>query len=468
MKKILLFIICFANFLFAEPRLEFDQTALDEYVHSIDESFEYKLIKTISGEGYKTYIVDLTSQSYLTKNDIDRTEWKHWLIIVSPDVIKHQTGMLVIGAGDNDGKIPQGPDQLSVEYAKATNSVVASLGMVPNQPLTFSGETKPRWEDAIIAYTWDKYFTTGEDRWPLRMAMTKSAVSAMDAIQLIIEDMNGTKIEKFVVSGASKRGWTTWTTGGVDDRVEAIIPVVIDLLNLEPSFEHHWSAYGFWAPAIQDYVDMEIMDWWGTKEMKSLFKLVDPFNVKERFEMPKLLVNAAGDQFFIPTSSQFYFDELPGEKYLRYVPNADHNVSEGTDALETILAFYASILNKVPRPEFSWNLNEDGSIEVLSESQVKEVMMWSATNDKRRDFRKDTIGNSWVSETLKQNEEGSYIALPSTPKEGWKAYFVEMTYETPFGLDLKLTTPVRVTPDTLPYEYKKPEKPKKGFLSNLN
>ena len=56
MKKILLFIICFANFLFADPRLEFDQTALDEYVHSIDESFEYKLIETISGEGYKTYI----------------------------------------------------------------------------------------------------------------------------------------------------------------------------------------------------------------------------------------------------------------------------------------------------------------------------------------------------------------------------------------------------------------------------
>ena len=54
------------------------------------------------------------------------------------------------------------------------------------------------------------------------------------------------------------------------------------------------------------------------------------------------------------------------------------------------------------------------------------------------------------------------------PKDGWKAYFVEVTYETPFGLDLKLTTPVRVTPDTLPYEYKRPEKPKKGFLSNLN
>ena len=89
-------------------------------------------------------------------------------------------------------------------------------------------------------------------------------------------------------------------------------------------------------------------------------------------------------------------------------------------------------------------------------------------DEKGRDFRKDTIGNSWVSQTLKRNEDGLYIALPSMPKDGWKAYFVEITYETPFGLDLKLTTPVRVTPDTLPYEYKKPEKPKKGFLSNLN
>ena len=55
--------------------------------------------------------------------------------------------------------------------------------------------------------------------------------------------------------------------------------------------------------------------------------------------------------------------------------------------------------------------------------------------------------------------------MPTKPKRGWKAYFVEMTYETPFGLNLKLTTPVRVIPDTLPFEYQIPNKPKKGFLS---
>ena len=465
MRRILFLILLFANFLVAEPRLEFNQTALDDYVHSIDGSYDYEVIERVTGEGFTTYIVNLTSQTFLTKKDINRTKWKHWLIIVSPDQIKHTTGMLVIGGGDNDGSIPKEPDQLALEYAKTTNSVVATLGMVPNQPLTFVGESKPRWEDAIIAYSWDKYLTTGEERWPLRMAMTKSAVAAMDTIQSILLEEENKEIKKFVVSGASKRGWTTWTTAGVDDRVEAIVPVVIDLLNLEPSFMHHWNVYGFWAPAIQDYVDMEITDWWASEEMRSLIRLVDPFSMKERFEMPKLLVNAAGDEFFLPTSSQFYFDELPGERYLRYVPNANHNVSEGTDALETILAFYASILNGVDRPKFSWELEKDGSIRVISETKVKEVVMWSATNKKARDFRKDTIGNSWKSKVLQINEDGAYLGIPTKPKRGWKAYFVEMTYETPFGLNLKLTTPVRVIPDTLPFEYQIPNKPKKGFLS---
>ena len=460
-----LLIFCAVNLLLAGPRLQYDQTALDSYVHEPDDAYEYKILETKPGEGYTSFIVDLVSQRFLTKKDVNRIKWRHSLIIVKPEVIKHRTGMLIIDGGDNDGKILPGPSDLIVEYARATGSVVAELGMVPNQPLTFAGEDEPRWEDALIAFTWDKYLKTGDERWPARMAMTKSAIAAMDTIQSVISDEDGKKIiEKFVVAGASKRGWTTWTTAAVDDRVEAIVPIVIDLLNLEPSFEHHWRTYGFWAPAIQDYVDMETMEWWRTPELRALFNLVGPFNYRERYQMPKLLVNASGDEFFLPTSSQFYFDQLPGEKYMRYVPNADHSLS-GSDALETVLAFYASVLNDIPRPKFSWEFNEDGGITISSETSVEEVKLWSAINPKARDFRKETIGDSWQAISLDTLGSGVYKGTPGVPSDGWKAYFIELSYPTPFGIPLKLTTPVRVLPDTLPFGYEPPKNPKKGFLS---
>ena len=37
----------------------------------------------------------------------------------------------------------------------------------------------------------------------------------------------GVGVQEFVVGGASKRGWTTWTTGVSDVRVAAIIPTVM-------------------------------------------------------------------------------------------------------------------------------------------------------------------------------------------------------------------------------------------------
>ena len=54
---------------------------------------------------------------------------------------------------------------------------------------------------------------------------------------------------------------------------------------------------------------------------------------RERFTMPKFIMNSAGDQYLLPDSSRFYFDDLPGEKYLRYVPNTDHRDSARTDAM---------------------------------------------------------------------------------------------------------------------------------------
>ena len=240
-------VVFFGAYSSAGPRLEFEQSDLDRYVHQTDDAYRCTRIRSDEADGYTSHLVELISQNYLTERDVDRTEWRHLLQVVEPSEIKHKTAMLMIGGGDNSDKLPDHAKELLVRYAMGTGSIVAELSMVPNQPLVFGNETKPRWEDALIAYTWDKYLTSGESRWPARMAMTKSAVAAMDCLESLFARENEDVLTDFVVAGASKRGWTTWTTGAVDDRVKAMIPIVIDMLDVETSFEHHWQTYGFWT-----------------------------------------------------------------------------------------------------------------------------------------------------------------------------------------------------------------------------
>ena len=452
-------IVFFPIFTQADPRSEYLQTDLDAYVHKDDASFNYVIEKVQEFDSYFVHSIRMNSQNFLQSKDVNKTSWSHWLTVIEPKEVKAETALLVISSGDTNDPMPKAQDAL-IEIALASNSLVAELKAIPNQPLKFSDESFDRWEDAIIAYTWNKFFLTGETRWPARMAMTKSAIAAMDTIQAVFKRNN---VNSFVVTGASKRGWTTWTAAATDNRVIAIIPLVIDMLNIKPSFEHHWQAYGFWAPAIQDYVDMNTMDWWGSPEAEALFKLVDPYSYKDRYQFPKYIINAAGDEFFIPTSSQFYYDQLPGEKHIRYVPNVGHSLN-GSYIIEAIASFYISILNSSPRPEYSWNFLENGQIEFTSDNQPSEVKLWWADNPSSRDFRLDVIGKSWKSKSIKINAEGKYISSIDKPEEGWRAYFVEAIYGSN-SLPFIITSEVKVSPDILPFEYIDPINPK-GFISS--
>ena len=127
-------------------------------------------------------------------------------------------------------------------------------------------------------------------------------------------------------------------TAAVDPRVAAIIPIVIDVLNVEPSIRHHAEAYGFWTEAVGNYYEHRILQRTGDPALAKLLRIEDPYFYRDRFTMPKYVINSAGDQFFCPDSSQFYFADLPGEKLLRYVPNADHSL-KGSDAPSSLIAY---------------------------------------------------------------------------------------------------------------------------------
>src|SRR5207249_3521271 len=94
-----------------------------------------------------------------------------------------------------------------------------------------------------------------------------------------------------------------------------------------------------------------------------------------------------------------------------------------------------------------------------------EVRLWQAANPAARDFRLARIGASWVGSVLEPRGKGLYIGSIARPARGWAAFFVELTYPGTGVEPLKLTTAVRIVPDTLPFRAPRtgspgrPEKP---------
>ncbi len=436
------------------------ETALDRYVAVPDSHYGWELKGKADVPEGTYYLLQMTSQQWRSEKDVSHSVWKHWLSIYKPAKVVSPIALLMISGGSIEAKPPK-PGAEPRDIAVTTGSVVVELRGIPNEPVTFSDESVLRNEDAIIAYTWDRYLKTGDGTWPLRLPMTKAAVRAMDAVTEFLQKEANTKVERFVVTGGSKRGWTTWTTAAVDKRVVAAMPAVIDTLNVKKAFTHHFRAYGFWAPSVKDYFEMGLLDRMDDPKYDRLMEIEDPYSYRERLTMPKYILNSAGDQFFLPDSSQFYFDDLKGEKYLRYVPNSDHSLRD-TDAFEGLTAFYNAILKNEPRPRFTWSFEKDGSIRVTAATKPLAVKLWQATNPKHRDFRLESVGPIYSSTDIAPAGGGVYVGKVPAPKSGWTAYFVELTFAGSSRYPFKFTTAVRVTPDRLPFPKPVPGRTKVG------
>jgi PhoPQ-activated pathogenicity-related protein len=192
------------------------------------------------------------------------------------------------------------------------------------------------------------------------------------------------------------------------------------------------------------------MRWAGTPELAALLKIEDPYSYRDRLIMLKFMINSAGDQYFLPDSSQFYFNSLAGETYLRYVPNTDHSL-KGSDAPESALAFFEAIVGGRPRPKFSWSFEPDGSIQVKTQTRPIAVALWQAANPVARDFRLEAIGPAYRRSALEERGGGFYVAKAPRPAQGWVAYFIELTFPSGGLCPFKFTTGVRVSPDVLPF-----------------
>ena len=140
------------------------ETALDRYIAKPDDAYSYSLYHTDSTLTYTSYFLKLISQNWRHPDEVDRTLWEHELQITVP-AIRHtaapETALLIINGGGNDAALNTETGELLSSLAIATGAVVAQISRIPNQPLWFSDEDdRRRIEDAIIAYSLDKFLTT--------------------------------------------------------------------------------------------------------------------------------------------------------------------------------------------------------------------------------------------------------------------------------------------------------------------
>ena len=257
----------------------------------------------------------------------------------------------------------------------------------------------PGSEDDFIAYTWNKFLRTGDERWPARLPMTKSAVRAMDAVTAFTTSPagGGHAATRFVVSGASKRGWTTWATAAVDSRVIAIAPAVIDLLNIEPSFKHHFQAYGAWSDAVQDYVDQGIMKWLGTPQFKALMRIEEPVRVPRPVDDAEVHHERVGRSVLPARFVAVLLRPVAGREApaLRAERVAFARQDRRARERGGVLCVDRQRRRRVRRS--TGRSNGTARSRSIAKDRPVRSLMWQATNPDARNFRQDVIGDAYQS-----------------------------------------------------------------------
>ncbi len=418
---------------------------LREYVYAPDPGYAYSLHTVVEEDGYKACFIEMTSQSWRS-GDVEPDLWRHWLTVIVPDTVDGTRAMLYVTGGNTSPDPPAAAPPLFARTAMVTQSVVAVLQNVPCQPLVFNGVGQGFREDEIIAFSFLKYVETGDATWPVLCAMVKSAVRAMDTVQdfCVKELTPPVRVSGFLVTGESKRGWTSWLTGAVDPRVVAIAPMVFDMLNMPAQLEHQRKCYAGYSGEIDDYTNRGLQELLDTPEGQALRKIVDPYLYLDRLELPKLVLLGAGDEYWTVDAARFYFPDLEGEKCLRYEPNADHGQFDNPGPQRALMAFYGRVLAEKPMPRFVWNIDPNkGTFEIRTKDEPTSVRVWEARSDSL-DFRRETIGDAWASQVIPAKKHGVYKGRILAPDTGHLAFYFELTYPSGLGFDYSLTTTMTI------------------------
>ncbi len=426
-------LVALPTLVYSAPVVPAPPTDLVDYVTKKDDTFSWKLADKKETDSGTVYEIDLISQTW---HDI---KWDHKLQVFVPKGTKPQATMMLWNQG---GKPGAASGILGLTLADKIKAPVAFLYGVPKQPL-FGGKS----EDALIAETFVKYLDTKDGSWPLLFPMVKSVVKAMDALQAFAKEEWKFEVKSFVITGASKRGWTSWLTAATGDkRVKAIAPLVIDTLNMPIQMKNQLDAFGKPSEMIKDYTERNLVPIPDTTDARKLWQMIDPWVYRDKIKVPKMIINGSNDPYWPLDALNTYWDDLKGDKWILYVPNAGHDLRERDKdgkpelipmrAVNTLAAFGRSQVFDKPMPGMKWVCDEKAGVcrlEVTSAAKTTAMRVWTAEAN-TRDFRRAR----WTEDTT-----AKFPATVLAPEKGFRAFYAETEYDLD-GLKFTLCTQLRI------------------------
>jgi PhoPQ-activated pathogenicity-related protein len=408
---------------------------LQQYIRKPEPDFRWKIENRIDQSGDRIYDLHFISQRWQ-----DNT-WEHQLQVYQPRKVTPSGTMLLWVTG---GSARPAYIALGFEIARKINAPVAFLYNIPNQPLL---EDKLR-EDDLIAETFVRYLKSRDENWPLLFPMAKSVVKAMDVLQAFGKQELREPVNDFIVSGASKRGWTAWLTAAIDQRVRAVAPVVIDTLNMRVQMPRQLKAFGGYSARLAPYTSRGLVPIPETPEGERLLSMVDPWAYRDRLGLPKFIINGTNDFYWATDALNSYWQELPGDKWVVYVPNAGHDLrrqdkpqsGQLADLVNGLAAFARYQMSGESMPAVTWkHENIDGRLRFTIEATPRPqgARLWIA-----RAPTQDLRAAAWQEQAVSYADE-KVVGEVAPPKKGYVAFFGELDYEID-GIKYHLSTQVRV------------------------
>lgn len=301
--------------------------------------------------------------------------WVHALAIVFPEQIAVPGAVVLEITGGVANEVDL---QMALRAAESTGIPVAVLFDIPNQPL---------WdmvEDDLIAHTFERFLETDDTSWPLLFPMAKAALLAMEVVQMWGED-EGHEFEKFILTGSSKRGWTSWLAAATGDpRIVGIAPRVFDNLNIEKQLERQMSYWGDLSPKLDDYSKRQLQLAVAHEKGKLLSASVDPITFRDTMKCPAYIVNGANDVYWAVDAIGLYWNELRQDRYVRPVPNFGHEIGDRAWDVPGLAAFVRSCagLFDMPALNASCFLNEgQAHFAYVAEKSLKQLEIWYAESE---------------------------------------------------------------------------------------